>query len=228
MIDTRDGLRSLILDGRQALSDVIMQGTWTNIGVVTLPPFTLGGTVTLGGNVFDAGAGGAEIDTTGNGAGLTIESTQDGNRGGYLILKHTTADPAVGDAPGRFYIEGIDGAGAPGIWAYTTWRITNIGNGTEAMAIDWVLTDAGAMAGNVAMTLTGAGVVAPDHSIMFGQSQNSAAVADQVSLGGFEISAGHRALAISSEEVVLTESVTSDRTLPVRINGATYKFCLKA
>ncbi len=63
--------------------------------------------------------------------------------------------------------------------------------------------------------------------VSFTGSLDSAAVADQVSLGGFEISAGHRALAISSEEVVVTEAVgASDRTLPVRINGATYKLML--
>jgi len=63
--------------------------------------------------------------------------------------------------------------------------------------------------------------------ITFDTSVDSAAVANQVSLGGYEISAGHRALAISSEEVVITEAIgASDRTLPVRINGVTYKLML--
>ena len=67
------------------------------------------------------------------------------------------------------------------------------------------------------------------HNVMFSASVDSVAVADQVSIGGYEISAGHRALAISSEEVVVTEAIgASDRTLPVRINGATYKLMLVA
>lgn len=67
-------------------------------------------------------------------------------------------------------------------------------------------------------------------SITFNASVESAAVADQVSLGGFEISAGHRALAISSEEVVVveTDETKFSHKLPVRINGATYNIMLTA
>ena len=67
------------------------------------------------------------------------------------------------------------------------------------------------------------------YNVMFSVSVDSVAVTDQVSVGGFDISAGHRALAISSEEVVVTEAIgASDRTLPIRINGATYKMMLVA
>ena len=63
--------------------------------------------------------------------------------------------------------------------------------------------------------------------IKYTTSLDSAAVANEVSISGYEISAGHRALAISSEEVVITEAIgASDRTLPVRINGVTYKLML--
>lgn len=83
-----------------------------------------------------------------------------------------------------------------------------------------------------ALTLNGqafAGAATFDTDLSFTGSVDSAAVADEVSLGGYEISAGHRALAISSEEVVVTEAIgASDRTLPVRINGVTYKIHLTA
>jgi hypothetical protein len=63
--------------------------------------------------------------------------------------------------------------------------------------------------------------------ITFNASVDSAAVADTVSLGGFDISAGHRALAISSEEVVVAGvAVASTHKYPVRINGATYNILL--
>jgi len=62
----------------------------------------------------------------------------------------------------------------------------------------------------------------------FGGSVDSASVADQVALGGYEISAGNRALAISQEAAV---AVDADETkfshkLPVRINGSTYNIML--
>jgi hypothetical protein len=63
---------------------------------------------------------------------------------------------------------------------------------------------------------------------VFPSSLDSAAVADEVSLGGYEISAGHRALAISSEEAVVaeTDETKFSHKLPVRINGATYNIML--
>jgi len=69
-----------------------------------------------------------------------------------------------------------------------------------------------------------------NYNLMFPTSIDSAAVADQVSLGGYELSAGHRALAISSEEVVVVEvdETKFSHKLPVRINGVTYNIMLCA
>jgi hypothetical protein len=66
--------------------------------------------------------------------------------------------------------------------------------------------------------------------ITFNTSVDSAAVEDKVSLGAYEISAGHRALAISSEEVVAADvdETKFSHKLPVRINGATYNIMLCA
>ena len=57
----------------------------------------------------------------------------------------------------------------------------------------------------------------------FGGSVDSAAVADQVSIGGYELGAGQRALAISQEYDVIGDADESkfSHKLPVRINGAT-------
>jgi hypothetical protein len=55
-----------------------------------------------------------------------------------------------------------------------------------------------------------------------------AAIADQVKLGNYDIAAGRRTLALATEEAVVTEAAgASDRTLAVRINGATYRILLK-
>jgi hypothetical protein len=61
-------------------------------------------------------------------------------------------------------------------------------------------------------------------------SVDSAAVTDEVCLGAYEISAGHRALSISTEEAVVAETDESKMShkLPVRINGATYNIMLCA
>ncbi len=55
-------------------------------------------------------------------------------------------------------------------------------------------------------------------------SLDSALVADEVSISGYEIAPGRRALAISTEEPLTVEAVgASDRTLAIRHNGATIK-----
>jgi hypothetical protein len=55
------------------------------------------------------------------------------------------------------------------------------------------------------------------------------AVANLVKIGAYEISAGHRALAISSEEVVVAAvGVASTEKYPVRLNGVTKNFMLCA
>jgi len=80
----------------------------------------------------------------------------------------------------------------------------------------------------VGITLGGA-LQAKGQFITWDTSLDSAAVADQVSLSGYEIAVGARALAISQEDPVITEAVgASDRTLRVRINGTTYKIMLVA
>lgn len=52
----------------------------------------------------------------------------------------------------------------------------------------------------------------------------------QVVLNAYDVggTSSRRSLALGTEEAVVTESVTSDRTLAVTINGTTYKICLKA
>lgn len=51
--------------------------------------------------------------------------------------------------------------------------------------------------------------------------------ADMVQLYSVDLSAGNATLGLRTETAVVTETVTSDRTLSVRINGTTYKICLK-
>ena len=73
---------------------------------------------------------------------------------------------------------------------------------------------AGTSAANGVMAL-GNGATAPSDS------------ADMVQLYAFDISAGNASLGIRTETAVVSETVVSDRTLTVKINGTNYKICLK-
>ncbi len=71
------------------------------------------------------------------------------------------------------------------------------------------------------------GLHSAGYKVKFDLSADSSSAANMVDIGGYDIDATHRCLAIGSEETVATETVTSDATLRVRINGATVKLCIK-
>lgn len=74
----------------------------------------------------------------------------------------------------------------------------------------------------------GAAIILGGDALTFQGSTDSVLVANEVSLGGYELSAGNRALAISQESAVIAEADEtkfSDK-LPVRINGTTYYIML--
>jgi hypothetical protein len=74
-----------------------------------------------------------------------------------------------------------------------------------------------------------AGVSRFDGNLLLTQSVDSVAVADQVSLGRFDLSAGNTVLAWSQEKAVDADVlVASTHTAQVRLNGATYKVLLVA
>ena len=210
------------------LSAPDISGTVTAASALTMPAFTLGGTLTLNGQTFDAGSGSAQINTTGNEVGLILKGAATAH-GCMLRFYHDHTTPALNGIIGEIQYHGYDGAGAPAAfrWGIIQVNYANITDGAEAAEINVYLAHAGA-ADNLAMTLSGAGRLWVDADIDFSTSADSGAVADHVSLGCYEISAGHRALAISSEEVVVAEvdETKFSHKLPVRINGATYNLML--
>jgi hypothetical protein len=52
--------------------------------------------------------------------------------------------------------------------------------------------------------------------------------ADMIQIFSVDASAGNATLGLRTEAAVVTESVTSDRTLQVVLNGTVYKLCLKS
>ncbi len=87
----------------------------------------------------------------------------------------------------------------------------------------WIsFADGSASFGGHTMTISAAG------EVTFKASNDSSSVADEVTLGGYELSAGNRALAISQEAAVAveTDETKFSHKLPVRINGTTYYIML--
>lgn len=142
----------------KTLDSPVLKGTLTASGTVTLPAVTLGATVTLNGQTFDAGAGQAIITTTTSTVGLRIQSSGDPH-GPEMTLAHAHNTPEATAFVGGFIFEGYDGA-TPAVaqnLGVLTVRYVNVGDGTEAVRLVCDLWTAGAT--NEAMTLSGAGAL---------------------------------------------------------------------
>lgn len=152
--------------------------------------------------------------------GLTLPAhTLGGNIDFNDYLANNIADLS-GKADDTFYIRGKRTnapnallVSTPGVGAGFADVTRLIVTGTVAKAV-WTFSDS-----------TLVGMVLSD-DLTFSTSVDSALVANEVSLSGFDIG-GARSLAISQENPVVVEAIgASDRTLPVRINGADFKIML--
>lgn len=63
---------------------------------------------------------------------------------------------------------------------------------------------------------------------IFNGTEPTTSPIDMIQIYSVDLSAGNATLGLRTETAVVTETVTSDRTLSVRINGTTYKICLKS
>ena len=81
--------------------------------------------------------------------------------------------------------------------------------------------------GNLCIGVTTAGTSALKVLCLSNAATAAADSTDRAQLWCEDLSAGNATLAMFVETAVVTETVISDRTLSVRINGATYKICLK-
>ena len=144
------------------LSAPDISGVVTAASPLTMPALTLGGAVTLGGQIFDAGSGTAEIDTTGI-QSLRLVSTSAGSEH-RLRLVHYSPSPAVNDYQAIYFIS-KDGAGAPADMNYGLFlcRLDNITDGAEASSLEMWGVTGGAV--NKAWTLSGAGALWSDLSM---------------------------------------------------------------
>ncbi len=120
------------------------------------------------------------------------------------------------------------GAGIP-------FKIGNAASEVEERAsIDAVLVTAtnGAEEAKLALNLMVAGAMVAEaqlesKGLTYLASVDSAAVADQATIGGFDLSAGNRSLSISTEHVpAVSVAIPSTHKVGVRWNGGTYYFLL--
>jgi hypothetical protein len=82
--------------------------------------------------------------------------------------------------------------------------------------------------GNVGIGTSSFGTSAQKVLALFNGTAPTTSPADMVQLFSVDLSAGNATLGIRTETGVVTESVTSDRTLMIKINGTNYKVCLKS
>lgn len=150
------------INGKEVISSPVMAGTWTAAGTVALPAFTCGGTVTLGGQTLAAAGIQALITHTLSNQGLQIDGSN-GTHGSRLKLNHAHTTPDQGNIAGSFVVSGYDGNATPAIfnWGQMIWSYENVGDGTEEGLLTFYLPAAGTQ-DNVAMTLSGAGVLSVD------------------------------------------------------------------
>ena len=135
---------------------------WGSDGVVLTAP-TLNGTTTLGSTpIFDVGSESAEIDTTGLGKGLIIQSTQDGSTGSRLYLKHVTSSPVDNDKIGQIMFWGKNDAAQVVSFAELWGVAFDVTDGAEEGGFNFYGYDNGAQ--NQLAILSGAGVLDVDAS----------------------------------------------------------------
>jgi len=139
----------------KTLTSPTVQGTVGAGTGLTMPAFTLGGTITLNSQVFDAGSGDAQINTTGLLRGLTIQSTQDGTYGAGLTLQHVKTTQASGDFVGAVIFKGKDSEGNLQGYARVLVRAVDVTSGSEDGQVVFWITSAGGE--NEAMRLSGDG-----------------------------------------------------------------------
>jgi len=145
------------------LSAPDISGVVTAASALTLPAHILGGTLTLNGQVFDAGAVDAVIATTGPDKGLHIKSIQDSAEPVSIKMETISASPANSDFVGRIAWWGRNSTPAAIAYAYQNVQITNVTAASETAKYAWNLRNSGAW--NEAMTLSGAGALWSDLSM---------------------------------------------------------------
>jgi len=143
-------------DATPILNTAVAKGTWTASGTWTLPAVTLGGTVALNGQAFDAGASYMQVNTTGAGQGFTVVCTNTGTVGANCSLQTISSSPVADDIVGYFICTGEDSDSNPDTYGYFGIKIETVTHGaTQAGKFFINLMQAGADANVLTLSSTG-------------------------------------------------------------------------
>lgn len=126
----------------------------------------------------------------------------------------------------RVHFEAVDQVKGSG--STITRDIAFRGAPTQGTTGNALLADNDAFSGNWVINSTNTNPSRISGYFEVANQADPGAVTDGIRIGSVDISAGNASLSLRTETAVVSESVTSDRTLQVQINGTTYKICLKA
>ena len=185
------------VDGNGKLTLGTLAGAWdmgsqnlTNVDIDsgTIGGVTLDGTLTLGGQAFDAGSGDAILTTTGSLKGLDIRGSNSFH-GPQLRLWHNHTTPDVNIIIGLITYLGYDGNASPATFEYGSTRViaSNVTDTTEEGTFEVRLATAGAE-DNLAMTLSGAGALWLDAGLTIGGKLTAGA--NEIEGSAFDINGG--------------------------------------
>ena len=199
--------------GGTAMPATMMVGPATTMSIGT-------GMLASAGACLEVNSGTAGNDSTGTGmADLTLACNQ-ANTGGFIgrLLFANTNLSSAGDRRLAQFGVICDGATNSGKFVIATM---NAGTLAAVITVDHL--------GNMVLGPTGA--VGTSGAKVLGIENGtvpSTSPADMIQIYSADITAGNASLALRTETAVVSESVVSDRTLSVTINGTVYKICLKA
>jgi len=145
----------------KTLTAPIINGVVTTTGL-TLPAFTLGGKVTLNGQVFDAGAGECTISTTGLWGGFALEGMWNGAEAVRFVGRVISTTPLSSDYLVAYAGYGKDLGGADSFYGQMIIQIEAPVDGAPNGKILWQTGLAGGA--NDAMKLSSLGVLDVDAS----------------------------------------------------------------
>ena len=157
------GLSGLLADDQHIL-DAEAISAIENAGALTMPAFTLGGTITTTGKNLDQANENLRLICAGANRGISLTNNYDGNLGITFRSTFNSASPANNDFLYQRRIFANNSISASTEYFRIEYISTNVSDGSESGKIIWHIADTSNGQLNQVMTLDGAGVLSIDDS----------------------------------------------------------------
>jgi hypothetical protein len=157
----------------------------------------------------------SQSDTVG-----TLAATTDNKGLGGFFFQGVKSDNSAFCYGAYIYVYQTGAAGASSVGARMAFVTYDASNNAYTMTLDNL--------GNLGIGTSTFGTSASSVFAIKNGAEPSSSPVDIVQIYSVDLSAGNATLGLRTETSVVTESVVSDRTLSIRVNGTTYKLCLKA